>query len=205
MKGNGNYGENVREANGYIVQSEKTSKMQMQFSGTCSKELKQEREGVVVLSGEGTLKAEGNGTVVISERRVAIDLTVTDAKIVVKDLAGDGNVVIDEDDYESSNVDAGNSTDDNRAFVYLNTTGEVYIEGSRLTVMIKGEDIELKASGTGTAVLAGIGTYEAEEASGEWASHYTDDSPDDEETEEEETEESAEEADTSENEDETEA
>ena len=161
------------------------------------KELRQEREGVVVLSGEGTLEAEGNGTVVISGD-VVIDLTVTNAKIVVKDLAGDGNVAMDNANYESSNVDAGNSTDNNRAFVYLNTTGEVYIEGSRLTVMIKDEDINLEASGTGTAALAGIGTYEAEGTSGEWAGHYTDDSSDEEDEVEVET------GDESENEDETE-
>lgn len=174
MNGNGTNVENVREANRYIVQSGKDVKDANAILRNMLKELKQQREGLVTLSGEGTLEAEGNGTVVISGD-VVMDITVTDAKLVIKDLAGDASIIMDNADYETSNIDAGNSTDDNRAFVYLNTTGEIHIEGSRLTVMVRGEDIKLEAEGTGNAVLAGTGTYDAEGTSGDWANHYMED------------------------------
>ncbi|WP_342304666.1 hypothetical protein [Methanolobus sp. ZRKC5] len=177
--GNGSNGENVREANRYIVQAGKDIKDANGLLRNMLKELKEQREGVVVLSGSGELTAEGDGTTVLSGN-LSISTISTNATLVIKDMAGNATIDIDEDEYESSNIDNGNSTDNNRAFVYHNVTGDVFIEGSRLTVMIRGDNIELTAEGTGTAVLAGDGTYEVERESGDWASRYVDDDSDDE-------------------------
>ncbi len=177
---NGN-GENVREANRYLVQAGKDIKGANGLLRNMLKELKEQREGVVVLSGTGELTAKGEGTAVLSGN-LSINIASTDAKIVIKDMEGNATINIDENEYESSNIDYGNSTDNNRAFVYHNVTGDVYIEGERLTVMVRGYDIVLTAEGTGTAVLAGDGIYNVEEGeSGNWASRYVDDSSDDEE------------------------
>jgi hypothetical protein len=143
-------------------------------------ELKEQREGVLILNESAELTAEGDGTAVLSGN-LSISIMSEDATLVIKDMTGDSAIDIDEDGYESSNIDYGNSTDNNRAFVYHNVTGDVYIEGSRLTVMIRGEDIVLTAKGTGTAVLAGDGSYEVEGESGDWASRYVDDNSDDQE------------------------
>ncbi|TQD27624.1 PKD domain-containing protein [Methanolobus vulcani] len=178
-----------RYANGETVQAGKDIKDANGILRNMLKELKQEREGVVVLTGNGTLYAEGNGTAVLSGN-LTINITADDyAKLVIKDLAGDA--YIDVADYESSNIESGNSTDNNRAFVYINVTGDVNINGSRLTVMVSGEDIELYADGTGTAVLSGDGTYEIIDGdeSGTWANRNIDDDDEDVEDEEEDSEE----------------
>lgn len=178
--GNGSSAENVREANRYIVQAGKDVKDANGLLRNMLKELKEQREGVIVLSGSGELTAEGDGTAVLSGN-LSISIISDGATLVIKDMAGDATIDIDEDEYESSNIDYDNSTDNNRAFVYHNVSGNVYIEGSRLTVMIRGEDIVLTVKGTGTAVLAGDGSYEVEGESGDWASRYVDDDSDDQE------------------------
>ncbi|MDG6243841.1 MAG: hypothetical protein QCH31_05555 [Methanolobus sp.] len=183
MNGNGNVGENVREANRYITKAGQDIRDANAILKNMLKELKQHREGVIALSGNEDLNAEGDGTAVISGN-ISIDLTVNDSKLVVKDLAGDARIDgLDNAQYGSSNMDAGNSTDNNRAFVFMNITADLYIEGSRLTVMVRGSDIELTTRGTGTAVLSGNGTYEIGEESGSWAGNYAD--PDDVEENEE--------------------
>ncbi|WMW25496.1 PKD domain-containing protein [Methanolobus sediminis] len=171
-----------RYANGNTVEAGKDIKDANGILRNILKELKQEREGVVVLTGNGTLHAEGNGTVVLSGN-LTIDITADDyAKLVIKDLAGDADINADDAEYDTSNIDAGNSTDNNRAFVFINITGEVNITGSRLTVMVSGEDIKLDVDGTGTAVLSGEGTYTVGDGDeeGDWASRYTGDDEDNE-------------------------
>jgi len=173
LEGNGTNAQNMREANTYLKQAAKDIKDSNAILRNMLKELHQHRQGVIVLAGSGTLSAEGNGTAVISGD-VEIDLTATDAKLVIKDLAGNAQVNTDNADYESSNIDAGNSTDNNRAFVFLNLTGDVHIAGSRLTVMLRSSDMELTAEGTGTAVLSGIGTYDYGTEADVWARRYAD-------------------------------
>lgn len=175
LEGNGTNAQNMREANTYLQQAGKDIRESNAILRNMLKELHQHRQGVIVLAGSETLSAEGNGTAVISGD-VEIDLTATDAKLVIKDLAGDAQVNTDNADYESSNIDAGNSKDNNRAFVFLNLTGDVHIAGSRLTVMLRSSDMELTAEGTGTAVLSGNGTYEYTANSGVWAPRYADSS-----------------------------
>jgi hypothetical protein len=132
------------------------------------KNLKQHREGLVVLTGNNTLNAEGNGTAVLSGD-ITISFSVSDARLVIKDMAGDAVINTSDASYESSNIDAGNSSSNNRAFVFHNLTGTVTIEGSRLTVMIQSEDMSLSVDGEGTAVLSGEGSYEFNGVTKEWA------------------------------------
>jgi hypothetical protein len=132
------------------------------------KNLKQHREGLVVLGGNDTLTAEGKGTAVLSGD-ITLSFTATDAKLVIKDMAGDAVINTSDASYESSNIDAGNSSSNNRAFVFHNLTGTVTIEGSRLTVMIQSGDMSLSVDGEGTAVLSGDGSYELSGVTKEWA------------------------------------
>lgn len=158
--------------------------------------LKQHREGLVVLTGEGTLEADGDGTAVISGN-FSLNFNATDAKLVIKDMAGDADINTTSATFDSSNVDSGNSDDNNRAFVYHNLTGDVTIEGSRLTVMLRGTDMDLEVEGKGTAMLSGEGEYAVN--GGElkkWAMSEDEDEEvesEEEETEEQEVEESGEE------------
>jgi len=144
--------------------------------------LKQSREGLVVLTGENILNAEGDGTAVISGN-FTLNFTANDSMLVVKDMAQDADINTTAANFESSNVDSGNSEYNNRAFVYHNLTGDVTIEGSRLTVMIRGTDISLEADGKGTAMLSGDGSYEVNGTESSWAV------PDEDEDEEQESEE----------------
>ena len=68
--------------------------------------------------------------------------------------------------------------DPKRALVYSDLTGKVSISGSRLTVMVRGTDLNLKVVGTGSAVLSGEGTYSVNTDGGvkQWASRLDDNS-----------------------------
>jgi NADH dehydrogenase/NADH:ubiquinone oxidoreductase subunit G len=146
-------------------------------------QLKQHREGLVALSGNETLTAEGNGTAVLSGN-LKMTFSATDAKLIVKDLAGDAIINTSDASYGSSNINAGNSESNNRALVFDNLTGTVTIEGSRLTVMLRAEDISLSVEGEGTAVLSGDGSYELNGVSKEWAKQDDEENESDESSEE---------------------
>ncbi|ABE52014.1 hypothetical protein [Methanococcoides burtonii] len=121
-------------------------------------EMKGFRHGYVTLAGEGLIDAEGNGTIVLSGE-LEVEFTATNAMIVIKDLAGDAEIDL-KGDYEQVNEDR--IGDGSYALVYHNFTGEAKIEGSRLTVMVRGEDITIKAEGTGSTSLSGEGFYKIE-------------------------------------------
>jgi hypothetical protein len=110
--------------------------------------------------------------------------SATDAKLIVKDLAGDAIINTSDASYGSSNINAGNSESNNRALVFDNLTGTVTIEGSRLTVMLRAEDISLSVEGEGTAVLSGDGSYELNGVSKEWAKQDDEENESDESSEE---------------------
>ncbi len=131
-------------------------------------QLKQHCEGLVALNGNETLKADGNGTAVFSGN-LKMTFSTTDAKLIIKDLAGDAIINTSDASYGSSNINSGNSESNNRALVFDNLTGTVTIEGSRLTVMLRSEDISLSVEGEGTAVLSGEGSYELNGVIKEWA------------------------------------
>ncbi|WP_406661167.1 hypothetical protein V7O66_01200 [Methanolobus sp. ZRKC3] len=182
-EGDAEYGETLR----YMNEAGKNINLANLVLKDILKDIKEYRQGVVLLSGTGTLEAKGEGTAVLSGD-LLLGITATDAKLVVKDMAGDAAINTDDANYESSNIDSGNSDDNNRAFVFHDLSGNVTIEGSRLTVMLRGDDISLTAEGTGSVVLAGEGTYttskDGEITDGEWAeSQYDED--DEEEVDEE--------------------
>ncbi|MDK2825292.1 MAG: hypothetical protein PWQ63_158 [Methanolobus sp.] len=174
MYGEGTDAENIREANQYFTEAGKDITEANALLRNMFGVIKQQREGLITLSGTGNLTANGNGTVVLSGN-ITIDATAEDVNIIIKDLADDATINTDGATYNESNIDAGNSTDNNRAFVFIGLSGNVHIEGSRLTVMIKGTGINLEAEGTGSVVLAGEGTYIADGTNGQWANRISDD------------------------------
>ncbi|MBN1134202.1 MAG: hypothetical protein JXA38_04695 [Methanosarcinaceae archaeon] len=166
--------KSIKEANNYLREAGKNIKEANRLLNDIVKELKVYRRGVVKLDGTGTLTAEGSGTAVLSGDLI-LNIDATDAKLVIKDLAGDAEVEFSTDaDY----IQMDSEADDNSAMIYHEFTGTVGISGSRLTVMIRGEDVNLTAEGTGNAVLSGTGTYSVEKdgissATAQWAAVVT--------------------------------
>ena len=142
-------------------------------------ELKQYREGLVTLNADETLTAEGDGNAVLSGNFV-LSFNTDDTILVVKDMAGDAKVDTEGASYGYSNVDAGNSDINNRAFVYHNLTGDVTVEGTLLTITLRGTGISLDVDGTGNVMFTGDGTYEL---NGEESTWVTPDVDEEEETE----------------------
>ncbi|MEA1984918.1 MAG: hypothetical protein U9N13_04630, partial [Euryarchaeota archaeon] len=176
------YEEGNDEAPKYLSETHSAIKEANDVLKDILKELKDRRQGFVKLAGTGSLVAEGNGTAVLSGD-INVSITASNAKLVIKDLADDAQIEIDGDYVQ---IDTGSGSDvANPALVYLNFSGDVTISGSRLTVMVHGEDITLRAEGTGSAILSGTGYYEVEGADSstgslQWAavSSTTDDSDD---------------------------
>ena len=142
--------------------------------------LKTYRQGVVSLNGDGTLLAKGNGTAVLSGD-ITAEMTIDDAQLVIKDHAGDAKIKISNDSEILLELDNSLAAEQKRALVYSNLTAKVSISGSRLTVMIKGTELDLNVEGIGNAVLSGEGTYTAGtgEESKQWASQFESDPEED--------------------------
>lgn len=157
---NGQNDDAVSEANQYMRQATHSIHNANGVLKDMFDELKSHRRGSAVLDGTGTLTAEGSGTAVLSGD-LTLDMTATNARLVIKDLAGDAVVTIDG---EYTEVDCDDEDDGNRAHVYHNLTGTVQITGSRLTVMVRGDDVSITAEGKGSVILSGIGTYKVEKA-----------------------------------------
>jgi FlaG/FlaF family flagellin (archaellin) len=132
--------------------------------------LKDHRQGFANLSEDTNVSANGNGTAVISGN-FDINLSATDAKLVVKDLAGDATIEMD-GEYEriTPEESMGRGTP---ATVYLDFTGDAHINGSRLTMMVSGENISIDATGTGSTVFTGEGTYTTDSDTMQWAGTYS--------------------------------
>lgn len=188
---NGQNDDAVSEANQYMRQATKNIQDANDVLKDMFNELKSSRRGSAVLDGSGTLTAEGSGTAVLSGD-LTLDMTATNAKLVVKDLAGDAVVTIDGEytEINDNDDDVDEEDDDNRALVYHNLTGTVQITGSRLTVMVHGDDISITAEGKGSVILSGTGTYKVEKAGAtsenvQWATVVTTSDDDDDEFESE--------------------
>lgn len=151
--------ENLKDANAVLAR--------------ISQILKTYRQGVVSLNGDGTLLAEGNGTAVLSGD-ITAEMTIDDAQLVIKDHAGDAKIKISNGSEIVLELDNSLAAEQKRALVYSDLTAKVSISGSRLTVMVRGTELDLKVEGTGSAVLSGEGTYMAGagEESKHWASHF---------------------------------
>ena len=157
---NGQNDDAVSEADQHMRQATKNIQDANGVLKDMFDELKSHRRGSAVLDGTGTLTAEGSGTAVLSGD-LTLNISATNAKLVIKDLAGDAVVTIDG---EYTEVDCDDEDDGNRALVYHNLTGTVEITGSRLTVMVHGDDVSITAEGKGSVILSGIGTYKVEKS-----------------------------------------
>lgn len=158
--------ENLKDANAVLAR--------------ISQILKSYRQGVVSLNGDGTLLAKGNGTAVLSGD-ITAEMTIDDAQLVIKDHAGDAKIKISNDSEILLELDNSLEAEHKRALVYSDLKAKVSISGSRLTVMVKGTELDLKVEGIGNAVLSGEGTYTAGtgEESKQWASQFESDSEED--------------------------
>ncbi|OPY22179.1 MAG: hypothetical protein A4E24_00221 [Methanomethylovorans sp. PtaU1.Bin093] len=154
--------ENLKDANAVLAR--------------ISQILKTYRQGVVSLNGDGTLLAEGNGTAVLSGD-ITAEMTIDDAQLVIKDHAGDAKIKISNGSEIFLELDNSLAAEQKRALVYSDLTANVSISGSRLTIMVKGTEVDLKVEGIGSAVLSGEGTYTAGtgEESKHWASQFESD------------------------------
>jgi DNA-binding transcriptional regulator GbsR (MarR family) len=124
-----------------------------------SRILRTYRQGVVTLNEDGMLVAGGNGTAVLSGN-IETEMNITNAQLVIKDYTGDAKVQIITSDSEIVlELDNALADDPKGALVYSDLTGKVTISGSRLTVMVKGNNLDLSAEGIGNVVLSGEGTY----------------------------------------------
>ncbi len=152
--------ENLKDANSVLVEM--------------SQILRTYRQGVVSLNGGNTLIARGNGTAVFSGD-IEAEMNINASHLVIKDLAGDAKVMITNTESEIVlELDNSVANDPKRALVYSDLTGKVSISGSRLTVMVRGNNLDLEVEGTGSAVLSGEGTYTVgtDEDSKQWASQF---------------------------------
>ncbi len=113
--------------------------------------------GKVVVSGTGTLVANGSGRAVI-EGNVTVTLSGINGTLKVSSNA---NVITD----GGTNETLGNGEVKYQGF------GSATITGSNIRVEVSGNNIALTATGTGSAVLSGHGTYRTEKdfsVSSEW-------------------------------------
>lgn len=122
------------------------------------KDWRKESGGKVVVRGTGTLVANGSGRAVI-EGNVTVTLSGINGTLKVSsnaDVVTDGT---------GTKEVLGNGDVEYQGF------GQATIKGDGIRVEISGNDINLTASGTGSAVMSGKGTYKTEKdfsATGEW-------------------------------------
>jgi hypothetical protein len=116
--------------------------------------LAQSTGGTLTASGDGLAGIRGNGTVILSGSGI----------LWVRDQAGDASIEISGNGVKRELEDGW--------VRYAGFQGQAVVSGSAITVALSGYDIELKASGTGSYVLRGNGTYtivkDGWEVEGEW-------------------------------------
>lgn len=184
------YQDDTTEAAAYVQLAINSIKEANEVLRDLLDEIKDQRPGYAKFAGSGVVNAEGNGTAVLSGD-LDIELSATNATLVIKDLAGDGVIEVDgEYDLFNGGESQGRGIP---AQVYHNFTGNASISGSRLTVMVHGFDISLDGEGMGSVMLSGEGSYEIndEEISSmsfEWANVVDDDEEEDDEDHEDEEE-----------------
>lgn len=100
--------------------------------------------GTLTASGDGLAGIRGNGSVTISGNGI----------LWVRDRAGDASINV---------TGYGVKTEMPNGWIrYSGFQGNADVSGSMITVALSGYDINLKASGTGSYVLRGNGTYSVE-------------------------------------------
>ncbi|MEL4305391.1 hypothetical protein [Methanococcoides sp. LMO-2] len=145
-------------------------------------EMKQNRKGFVHMEGEGPLNAEGDGTIVLSGQ-LNVTINATDAMLVIKDLEGDAYINVT-GEYDLVNEERADEGD--HALVYHDFTGDAIINGTRLTIMVRGEDMTVFAEGSGSASLSGEGKYRIGEGNEAFVTEFAGDATEAEEVDDEE-------------------
>ncbi len=109
--------------------------------------------------GTGTLTADGDGLALL---RGDIVVNISGNGILwIRDNNGDAIIQV------SGN---GRKTEFENGWVrYAGFHGNALVDGSQVIVMLSGYDIHLTASGTGSYVLRGNGTYSTGKTSGAWS------------------------------------
>ena len=134
----------VKEANQYLRSAYKDLKKIV-------KDLRKYKTGEVTVGGTGRLIAEGDGNATISVNGT-VDVSGEDGVLIVTDNHGD--IIITVGGF-------GNKTELGENKWQFSGTGSAYITGRDIIVEFEGQNIDLTAEGTGSATLAGTGTYEA--------------------------------------------
>ncbi len=122
------------------------------------KDWRKESSGKVVVRGTGTLAANGSGRAVI-EGNVTVTLSGINGTLKVS-----SNADVTTDGTGTKEI-LGNGEVKYQGF------GSATIKGENIRIEISGNNINLTATGTGSAVLSGKGTYKTEKdysVSGEW-------------------------------------
>lgn len=102
----------------------------------------------VLIGGQGTLAAQGNGLVAI-KGQVELAANANRGVLLVKDLAGDADV----------DVRGVGGTSEWMGFDVYFGTGAAHITGGHVAVIVLGQDIDLRAHGRGWAYLKGRGSF----------------------------------------------
>jgi hypothetical protein len=111
------------------------------------------------MRGTGELHVWGDGMAAV---RGDIETTITgNGILMIRDHGGDGEWTVS---------GTGRRRDLPGGWtIYLGFGGTVEARGSRISVLISGYDIDLRAEGTGAAILYGEGRYETRHGDGEWS------------------------------------
>jgi len=147
-----------REGNAFVEEASQYLRSAYEDLREIVKELKKYKTGEVTVSGTGRLTAEGDGNATISGNG-SIDVTGEEGVLTVTDNFGDMNITV---------RGFGNKTELEPNKWQYTGTGSAYIIGSDMIVEFEGQNIDLTVEGTGSATLAGTGTYEIGGKKGSW-------------------------------------
>ncbi|MEW6528659.1 MAG: hypothetical protein AB1391_02105 [Candidatus Micrarchaeota archaeon] len=100
-------------------------------------------------NGTGNLYAKGNGTAVLTGSGT-VKVNGAEGTLTIVDYASDVQVTI---------IGQGTKTVNGSTTIYTGFDGAATITGSNMHITIEGTNIDLEASGTGTVILTGHGTY----------------------------------------------
>lgn len=155
---------NIKDAEAFLRQADNSQKEIIKKLKAASRQLQDfAREyrklsgGKVVVSGTGTLAANGTGRAVI-EGNVTVTLSGINGTLKVS-----SNAKVTTDGGTNQTLGSGQ--------VKYQGFSSATITGDNIRVEISGNNIDLTATGTGSAVLNGNGTYKTEKdfgVSGEW-------------------------------------
>ncbi len=117
------------------------------------------KHGYVGLAGTGWLQASGTGRAEISGNGTVSANFSNGGNVTVFDRAGDALISVSGGQVATNQANSTNATVNYVTVRTFTGVDSVAVSGSRFTVVLKGQ-MNLSASGTGIAMLAGTGIYE---------------------------------------------